>query len=209
MRILHATRALNENLSLMRHAKEIDTRLAKGQLAIKQLQDLIPYYERGLVQLKPSPQELVIRIHNAERNITHQYIDQLFRSAAEQAKKATSTSVRNQFLQQVFEAVEKYKTQLGKTNEMRWRKRLEKNRGNLLVESAGKDAGKGRRKLAIDQYIEALGMLRADDTGDPEHKKRIEQVKKHIRELGGKIPESWKKTKPIESGGDGLPASST
>ena len=96
MHVLHATRMLNENLNLMRRAKEIDTRLAKGQQAVKQLRELMPYYEKGLVNLDPAPQELVARIYMAERNITHQYIDQLFNSAlaVEDAKKAPSASAR-------------------------------------------------------------------------------------------------------------------
>lgn len=204
MRVLHATRVLNENLNLMRRAKEIDTRLAKGQLAIKQLQDLIPYYEKGLVNLKPSPQELVARIYMAERNITHQHIEGLFSVAAAQVKKAPSTDAKGQYLTQLVEAIDKYKSQLGKTNEIRWRKRLEKDRGKLLVERAKNDEGVGRRDKAIDQYIEALDMLRADDNGDPGHQNRIEQIKKRIRELGGKVPDSWENA--LKTGGDGLPA---
>ncbi len=206
MRVLHATRVLNENLNLMRRAKEIDTRLAKGQLAIKQLQDLIPYYEKGLVNLKPSPQELVARIYMAERNITHQHIENLFKYAAAQVKKTPSTEAKGQYLSQLVEAIDKYKNQLGKSNEIRWRKRLERDRSLLLVEKASNDAGDGRRERAIDQYLEALDMLRADDTGDPKQKGRIEQIKKRIKDLGGQIPESWEKS--LETGGDGLPTSS-
>ncbi len=204
MRVLHATRVLNENLHLMRKAKEIDTRLAKGQQAIKQLRDLIPYYEKGLVKLSPSPQELVARIYMAERNITDKHIETLYNSAATQAKKTPSPETKSQYLSQVFGELEKYKTQLGKTNEIRWRRRLEKNRGRILLEIAKKDDGDGRRNKAVDQYIEALDMLRADDTGDPMHQNRIEQIKNRIRELGGQIPESWEAS--VKPGGDGLPA---
>ncbi|MFK7844461.1 MAG: hypothetical protein AB8G77_04100 [Rhodothermales bacterium] len=204
MRVLHATRVLNENLNLMRRAKEIDTRLAKGQMAIKQLQELVPYYQKGLVKLDPSPQELVARIYMAERNITNEHIESLFKVAAAQAKKASSSAARGQYLTELVEAVDKYKAQLGKSNEMRWRKRLEADRGKLLVENAGKDAGSGKRDMAIDQYIEALDMLRADDNGDPANKNRIEQIKKRINDLGGKVPDNWEKA--MKSGGDGLPA---
>lgn len=203
MRVLHATRMLNENLNLMRRAKEIDTRLAKGQQAIKQLRELMPYFDKGLVNLEPAPQELVARIYMAERNITHQYIDHLFKRAIAEAQKAPSASARGQYITPVIEAIEKYKGQLGKTNEMRWRKRLEEDREKLLVEGAHQ-AGK-KKDQAINQYIEALDMLRADDTGDPGHKKRIEQIKARIRQLGGKIPEHWDNS--VEQGGDGLPAS--
>ena len=49
---------------------------------------------------------------------------------------------------------------------MRWRKRLEDDREKLLVE--GKKASRQEKGyLPINQYIEALDMLRADDTGDP------------------------------------------
>lgn len=204
MRVLHATRVLNENLNLMRRAKEIDTRLSKGQLAIKQLQELVPYYQKGLVKLNPSPQELVARIYMAERDITNEHIESLFKIAATQAKKASSTAAKGQYLTELVEAVDKYKGQLGKTYEIRWRKRLEKDRGKLLVENAGKDAGSGKRDMAIDQYIEALDMLRADDNGDPANKNRIEQIKKRISDLGGKVPDNWEKV--VKTRGDGLPA---
>ena len=204
MRVLHATRVLNENLELMRRAKEIDTRLSKGELAIKQLQDLIPYYRKGLVSLNPSPQELVARIHMAKRNISHEYIDGLFKEALAQVKKAPPTAPTGQYLTPVVEAIEKYKSQLGKTNEIRWRKRLEENRSELLVENPTKDAGELRRDRTIKQYIEALDMLRADDKGDPEHKNKIAKIKKRIRDLGGKIPDTWENV--VKQGGDGLPA---
>ncbi len=206
MRVLHTTRILNENLNLMRRAKELDTRLAKGQDAIKQLQELIPYYQKGLVKLQPSPQELVARIYMTERKITSQHIETLFKAALIQAEKAPTDVAKGQYLTQVVEAIEKYKGQLGKTNELRWRNRLERDREKLLVSgNKKKEEGKGRRAKAINQYIEALDMLRADDNGDPENKNRIEQIKKRIRELGGKLPEHWDDA--VQSGGDGLPAS--
>ncbi len=203
MRVLNATRVLNENLHVMRRAKEIDMRLAKGKQAIEQLRDLIPYYEKGLVNLKPSPQELVARIYNAERTITHQHIESLFKVALKQAKKAP-TEAKGQYITELTEAVDKYKTQLGKSNEIRWRKRLERDRSLLLVERAQNDEGSGKRERAIDQYIEALDMLRADSNGDPDHQKRIAQVKKRIRDLGGQIPERWENEE--STGGDGLSA---
>ena len=204
MRVLHATRVLNENLNLMRRARELDTRLSKGQDAIKQLQELIPYYQKGLVKLQPSPQELVARIYMTERKITNQHIEQIFKAAVAQARKAPTDIAKGQYLTQVVEAIEKYKAQLGKTNELRWRNRLERDREKLLVTGNKKDQDSNRRSKAINQYIEALDMLRADDTGDPEHKNRIEQIKKRIRELGGKLPDHWDDA--VQSGGDGLPA---
>ena len=230
MRVHQVTRVLNENLNLMRRARELDTRLAKGHDAIRQLQELIPYYQGGLVKLQPSPQELVARIYMTQRKITNQHIDQLFKAALMQAQKAPTDVAKGQYLTEVVETIEKYKAELGKTNEIRWRKRLEQDREKLLVQgNKQKDQGKTRRAKAINQYIEALDMLRADDNGDPENKHRIEQIKKRIRDLGGKLPAHWSekardeiareekardekvqdekvRDDTVQSGGDGLPA---
>lgn len=201
--MLNTTQLLNENLNLMRYAKGIDEKLARGKNAIAQLQRLIPYYEKGLVRLNPAPQELALRIHMARRNIVDQYMQQLY-SMAEQKVEEAGQQEKSQShqLSQVYDALERYKEQMGKQNEIRWRKKLESGKSVLLVKDAQKDEKKGQSQNAIDHYLEALDMLRADDTGAPEQQTKIDEVKRRIRDLGGTIPESWEDS----ATGDSLPS---
>ena len=203
MRVVHTTRMLNECLMLMRRAGEVDARIAKGQQAIGQLQELLPYYEKGLVELKPSPQEWVARIFHAERTIVNNHIQRMIDDVKTNEQKSSSKESRVQVLNNVLDTVERYKSQLGAAKTTEWKKRIEGYMGKIILKKAESDVEHGRRERAIDQYLEALDILRADDTGDPEQTNRIEKIKSRIKELGGEVPVKWDSSQ----GGDGLPSS--
>ena len=70
-----------------------------------------------------------------------------------------------------------------------WSKRIERLRGQKRAEEASKSSDYGNRQRALDQYIEALDMLKADDSGSEADTARIEDIKERIRELGGDVAE--------------------
>jgi hypothetical protein len=205
-RIMYASRIMNESLVMMRRAKNIETQLSRGQLAIEQLQEIIPYHNKGLVILRPSPQEMVARIHHQGRSIVNRHIEHLYKSALQEIQQTDDPATRVRLLDIVLAEIEKYDVQLGQSNTQNWRKKVESDKASLLVEKAEKDIGKGRR-LAIDQYIEALDMLRTDDSTDPHNKRRIDKIKKRIRDLGGEVPQRWEASDKSGgvTGGDALP----
>ena len=204
-RITHTSRVLNENLVMMRHAKDVETQLSKGQHAIKQLLEIIPYYEKGLVSLKPSPQEMVARIHHEERRIVGRHIETKYKAALLRARQVSDNDLREQYLNEVLGEITRYSPQLGKAITMRWEKKIASDKAALLIEKEQEGIAKGSR-LAIDQYIEALDMMRTDDMGDPENQHRIAKIKKRIRDLGGELPQRWESSGNTGGmSGDSLP----
>lgn len=199
--IIHATQVLNECLRLMKKAKDLDLRLSKAKLAIQKLRELLPYYEKGLVRLKPSPQEWVTRIHSEERKITNQHVNVLLKEAIRHAKQAPNASQRSIAFQKVEEAVSKYGDHLGRANKARWQSRIESETGFLLkdLESAGKRTTE--RDVALAQYIETLTMLRSEFTGSPDEIKELKRIEKLITDLGGQLPGSDQKEAKSDNAG--------
>ena len=202
VRVTDTTRMLNESLMLLRRAGDVDSRIEKGDQSILALQELLPFYDKGLVALKPSPQEWVARIFHQQRRIVDQHIKNLLQDVIAAENKASNKESRVQRLNHVLEVVDQYQARLGEAKTVDWKKRIEAYMGTILLKKAETDIEEGRREHAIDQYLEALDILRADDTGDPEKKHRIEQIKSRIRALGGEVPSKWE----TSQGGDGMPS---
>ncbi|MEZ4702328.1 MAG: hypothetical protein R2834_18495 [Rhodothermales bacterium] len=183
----------------MRRSRDVDVRLARSQEAIRNLRELVPYFEKGLLSLKPSPQEWVARIYVTERKFVREYIEGLLRSVGADAGDGISDKPpKVEQLNRIIEAIEKYRVQLGEANAMLLRKRVEHNLSGFLLESAERDTSKGNRERALDQYIEALDMMRTDIGDDPDQKNRIENIKTRIRDLGGKVPKRWEEAERLD-----------
>ena len=205
MRIVHSTRVLHENIMLMKQATDPDFCIERGEQAINQLQELLPYYEKGLLELKPSPQEWVARIYHAERHIIDKHIQKLLAAYKTDMQRGISKDSRIERLQYVLGVVKKYKEQLGEAKAVDWKKRIEAYMSTMLLKKEDDPRmDEASRERAIDQYLEALDILRADDTGEPEHQHRIEEIKSRIKQLGGTIPAKWEAHQ--EGGGDGMPS---
>ena len=170
----------------MKQAGDLDQRLAKGQTAIEKLRELVPFYEKGLVKLNPSPQEWVAHIYGAIRDMTNKHISTLLETAIREAQRVRSPVEKSKRLTSVLDSIIQYEVHLGKTNVARWRRRVESEMGYLIAESdraAERDA-----KRTIGQYVEMLDILQAEDQGDPEVLVQIEKYKKLITDLGGELP---------------------
>lgn len=203
--IIHATQVLNECLRLMKKAKDLDLRLSKSKLAIQKLRELLPYYQKGLVRLKPSPQEWVIRIHSEERKMANQYVSSLMKEAIRHARQTPNASQRSIAFQKVEEAISKYSDQLGRANKARWESRIETETGYLLkdLENTGKRTSE--RDVALAQYMETLTMMRSEFTGSPEQVHEIKRIEKLITDLGGQLPSIEEKGKNGKKPSTGKP----
>ena len=192
--IIHATQVLNECLRLMKKAPDLDLRLSKAKLAIKKLRELLPYYQKGLVRLKPSPQEWVIRIHSEERKMANQHINSLLKDAVRLAQQSSDITQRTSVFNTVQNAIEKYSDQLGKANKLRWLSKIESETGYLLKDLENAANKKSERDVALDQYMETLAMMRAEFTGDEHQAEEIKRIEKLITDLGGELPPSEEKS---------------
>ena len=89
----------------MKRAKDLDFRLAKGALAAEKLRELLPYYEKKLLRLSPSPQEWVAHIHSEERKMVVNHISTLFNQAKQTALRVTDAGQREQAFEDVHAAI--------------------------------------------------------------------------------------------------------
>jgi hypothetical protein len=192
VRIVTSMRALNEHLAAMRRSRDLDVRLTRSQDAIRHLRELIPFYEKGLLSLNPSPQEWVARMYVTERKFAQEYIEGMLKAVGTDAgDPGSDRPPKVEQLNRVIEAIETYRVQLGEANAQMLRQRVEQSLSGFLLESAEKDSTKGHRERALDQYIEALDMMRADKDLHADQRKRIESIKTRIRDLGGHVPKRW------------------
>ena len=198
--VIQATQILNQSLALMKRGKGLDFRLSKAALAIEKLRELLPFYNKKLLRLSPSPQEWVAHIHSEQRKMVVQHVSTLFNQAKKEALRTVDATQRTNAFESVLAALSKYEGHLGKANTQQWQSRVESELEHLTrdVENAEKKE-KGR---AMNQYLETLDILRSEYTGEREQALEIQRVEKLIRDLGGKVPENRhakKKKKPSEA----------
>ena len=186
--VIHATQVLNECLRLMKRAKDLDMRLAKAKVAIEKLRELLPYYQKGLVRLNPSPQEWVTRIHSEERKMANQHVGSLMKDAIRRAQQATNADHRAAVFEPVEEAIQKYSDHLGKANKVRWLSRIETEMGYLIKDLENAALKKSERDVALDQYKETLAMIKSEFSGTREQVMEIKRIEKLIKDLGGGLP---------------------
>lgn len=193
-KVEYLTRAVNESLAVVnREDESLDMRLKGCQAAVKYLREMVPLNEKGVVELKIPPQEWVARIYMQERKLVRTHIKDLYQYTVEILPEKENPTERADRLQYVLSQVEQYKTHLGEANAMVWNRRIEEKLSAVLVERAEKAHDVGQKTVAIDQYLEALDMLRTDDAGNPAITSRMNTIKKRIRELGGEIPKNWER----------------
>lgn len=198
-RIVGAMRALNETLAGLKQSRDIEMRLQRSQDAIRNLRELVPFFEKGLVTLKPSPQEWVARIYVTERAFVREHIERMLNAVGEEDETANGEFVpRVTQLNRVIETIEKYRVHLGEGNATLLRKQVEHQLSRFLLASAEKDKSKGNRERALDQYIEALDMMRTDLGEDADQQQRIENIKDRIRDLGGRVPKRWDEAERLD-----------
>ena len=200
--IIHATQVLNESMRLMKRGKDLDLRLSKAKVAIQKLRELLPYYQKGLVKLKPSPQEWVTRIHSEERKMANQHIGTLLKDAIRRAQQVQNADQRSSVFELVEEAIQKYGDHLGKANKMRWLSRIESEMGYLIKDLENAMQKTSERDIALAQYKETLDMIKAEFSGSREQIMEIRRIEKLIRDLGGDVPQPPAQNAPS-------PASST
>ncbi len=180
----------------MRRSRDLDVRLARSQDAIRHLRELVPFYEKGLLSLKPSPQEWVARMYVTERTFAREYVEGLLNAVGTDAyENGGDRPPKVEQLNRVIEAIETYRVQLGEVNALMLRQKVEQSLSGFLLESAEKDSTKGQRERALDQYIEALDMMRSDKAQNADQQRRIESIKTRIRDLGGHVPKRWEEVK--------------
>ena len=198
--IVQATQSLNESLTLMRRSKDVDLRLNKSQVAIQKLRELVPFYERGLVSLRPSPQEWVAHIYQAVREIVNKHVSNSLESATKQARLLREPTEKVKLLTEVLDVVTKYEIQLGKVNTLRWKKRIESEIGYLLNSNEVERGESKDTERTLSHYHETLAILQADFNGDPDQAHQIEKIKKLIKDLGGDLTEgSQEKLEKVSS----------
>ncbi len=192
---------LNESIVQMRQSKNLDQRLASSQLAVQKIRELVPFHEKGLVTLTPTPQEWFLHIHRAERNMVNAYIEKIFEEALVVEPTLDNSGRQITLMNQVALAIEKYEAHLGKSLTLLWKRKID---AQLAAEAASpvdaavdaavdaSDEQSARQKekdRAIDQYLEALDILRSDGTANPEYENQVKTIEKRIRDLGGTMPQ--------------------
>lgn len=188
--IIQATQVLNQSLSLMKRAKELDFRLSKAEQAIEKLRELLPYYEKKLLRLNPSPQEWVAHIHSEMRKMVTAHVLALFETAIREAQQTLNASQRAQVFDKVSEAINMYEGHLSKANARQWRERVATEKELLINHIETISNKKGGKDRALGQYLETLAMLRAEYRGEPDQAREIKRVEQLIIKMGGEVPEN-------------------
>ena len=181
-------RIVNDCIRLVNESKNLDTRMSRLDLMIKHLAAIEEYEKKGIPTITPLASELkkkYLAMHDGiiEETIRKQFNEIPTRVVAGQSL----TTVDNALVKILLTINEQKQNLLDKA----YLDRLEsdvssyqcKIKANRFIDNAKKAEFKGQIKKALDQYQEALFLLKNDRIDDAAQKEEINQITKKIEEL--------------------------
>lgn len=169
-------------------SKNISTKLSRCQVILKRLEDLAPYESKGITTISPPPSALIQIYKKKYDQIILDEIKDKLEEAEQKSQVATSYKTKEAFYQKVISKIYELKgdlTDKSLLDNFELKTKIAINRIKLegFVDEAKKAEFKGRKKKALDQYLEALYLVRNDQFDDKKQANIIAFLEKKIKEL--------------------------
>jgi hypothetical protein len=181
-------RVIQDSIRLVHESKNLETRLSRLKLSITHLEAIEHYEMLGIPTLGPLPSELKRKYEGLndsiiEETIRHDFDDIKTRKDAGQ----TLTSLENNIVKMILR-IKDNKANLrngGCLDALEKEVVLYQNRIRLehFLENARKAEFKGQKRKALDQYQEALYLLKNDKIDDASQEEQIMQVTEAVTRL--------------------------
>ena len=185
---------ITESHRIAETSKNIDSILSRIDTMIENFEQLLPYDQRGISTTETPPKTGIKRCREAKIQAIVHYINDQWVRARDKSSNAKSHSAKTNPYNKVLEKITEYQIKLDDISELeRLEHEIRKEQAdevvNFHMESAEKAEFKSQNKKALDQYLEALYVMRKDVVPDSEQKQMIEHAKTKVREFGGVVPD--------------------
>ena len=185
-------RIINDSIKIVTESKNLDTRLSRLDLLLEHANALLKYEQRGIRIMDPRPSYFISKFGGMRDQIISESLDKDYESASSKATVAPTITSKVNALSKVLLKIREYKT---KANHPESLEALEKQVAAAIqkyqldgyLDAAQKAQFKGQKKKALDQYYEALYLLKHDQVDDSLQKDQITLIESKITEMGGSI----------------------
>jgi len=191
--IQNHARIIQESVELVEKTKKLDTLISRLDLILMYVQQLIKYEEKGIPTLQSPPSQIY---HAFLSNYDNLIIQKIEKDLEEKLKNLDIPSVSSRTninqLSKILTQINDIESKLHNPeiiNPMRQKisSQINQIQLNSYLEDAEKAEFKGKKKIALDKYYEALYFLQHDKIDDSLHQSKILRIKSKIVELGGTI----------------------
>ena len=185
-------RVLKESAEIIRSSKKPETRLSRCDLIIKYASALERYERRGITVLETPPSTIISRFKNVREQILAEAAQSTADAARAKASVASTVKSKVGILSKALLAIREYAAKSERPDglaQIEGAISRETHLAQLLgyLDEAKKAEFKGQKKKALDQYYEALYLLRHDDVDDSLQRDQIGVIEAKIFEFGGKL----------------------
>jgi hypothetical protein len=183
-------RIIGDSIRLVDEGKTAKTRLSRCDLLLEHAEHLMKYERKGIPTISPEPSKLRAEYGDRRDQIIVEEIDELVEKAQEKARLATTPRAKVTALNSGLLKVQEIGKDLREPDRLRGAQttlRTAAYRAELdgYLEAARKAEFKGNVKKALDQYKEALYLLKTDDICDDIQASEIAEIETEIRKLEG------------------------
>ncbi len=192
--IQQRARIAGESLKLVQESKNLEIRLSRLKEMLKHLYVLTKYEEKGIPTIDPLPSVIYKEFYYKNDQIVIEHIETEVEKARKKNETAATVKTKKGNIIKVIQKIEDYREKMDKSEKLNGIINKLKTEAHDIevagyLEEADKAAFKGKKPKALDNYYEALYLLRTDDIDDEKQEKQIKEIEKKIVALGGKIPE--------------------
>lgn len=190
--VLRAKEIFDESLELVNNSKNLNTRLGRCDTALEQLDRLEEYEHLEFVSMHPDFQTARKELAHHKVELVREHLEEKERAARERIETLSTTNAKANQFNKLKQEVRKFEEILGDTVVEELIGSVDKSINEIRIgdhlEKAKKAEFKGKGKKALDEYYEALYILRTDDVLDDEQHIEISEIEARIEDLGGEIP---------------------
>jgi len=185
-------RIINDSLKILSESKNLDTKLSRLNVLLEHANALLKYEQRGIPISDPLPSYFISKFGNMCDQIIADSLKDEVNMASSKAAVAVSTTTKVNMLSKVLLKIREYKARSSNPSlldqlERQVQTEIQRYQLDGYLDSAKKAEFKGQKKKALDQYYEALYLLRHDEVDDSLQKGQITFIENKISELGGSL----------------------
>lgn len=179
-------------MKIINNSKNLDTRLSRLELLIDHANALLRYEQKGIFVADQSPSSILSKYLGMKDQIIIESLKNDADLAIAKSKSAATLSAKINVLQKVLIKIKEYEYKTTKSNALYSLGKLISNQMHRYqlenyLDAANKAEFKSQKNKALDQYYEALYLLKHDDVDDTLQHEQINAIEKKIIELGGSI----------------------
>ncbi len=181
-------RVIDSSLKIVNDGKVFKTRWERCELVLEHARQLQRYEQMDISVSEPSPSTVISNLEEVQEEILTEQIELILKDSISKAKLAKTDSSITSAINMGITKLEKLSDIVGDEDSVfqamdTLNEQSKKILYSSFIEKAKKFEFKEQYSKALDQYYEALYVLKTDDVNDAKQVAEIEELEQKIQEL--------------------------